>query len=174
MTILAKDSTPLFLMHPEGMKPDRLLSLADAYRFHRLPEFSIMIKSFFKQKKKLTPLERMVAYVIRILSEKEHEEIRSVIPDYKMPKRVVRESTGENYIPDVTAIKSGQFRLFAVETNDSLDQAGVEKRWKLFESYAEQNNSLFYLVFPAGSVMPVKLKLKKNNVEARLWQATTD
>ena len=133
-----------------------------------------MFKSLFKQKSNLTPHERMVAYVIRILNQKKHEDIRSVITDYKMPKRVVRESTGEKYIPEVTAVKSGQFRLFAVETNDSLDQEGVEKRWKLFESYASQNDALFYVVFPARSVTRVKEKLKETNIEVRLWQASTD
>ncbi len=133
-----------------------------------------MIKSLFKQKSSLTPEERMVAYVIRILNEKKHEDIRSIIPDYKMPKRVVRESTGEKYVPEVTAVKSGQFRLFAVETKDSLEQEGVEKRWKLFDSYASQNDALLYVVFPAGSVALVKEKLKETNIEARLWQASTD
>lgn len=133
-----------------------------------------MIKSLFKQKSNLTPQERMVAYVIRILNERKHEDIRSIIPDYKMPKRVVRESTGEKYVPEVTAVKSGQFRLFAVETKDSLEQEGVEKRWKLFDSYTSQNNALLYVVFPEGSVALVKEKLKETNIEARLWQASTD
>ena len=133
-----------------------------------------MIKSLFKQKQNLTPHERMVAYVIRILNEKKHEDIRSVIPDYKMPKRVVRDSTGEKYVPEVTAVKNGLFRLFAVETKDSLDQEGVEKRWKLFDSYASQNDALLYVVFPAGSVTLIKEKLKETNIEARLWQASTD
>jgi len=133
-----------------------------------------MIKSLFKQKQNLTPHERLVAYVIRILNERKHEDIQSIIPDYKMPKRVVRESTGEKYVPEVTAVKSGQFRLFAVETKDSLEQVGVEKRWKLFDSYASQNDALFYVVFPAGSVALVKEKLKETNIEARLWQASTD
>lgn len=133
-----------------------------------------MIKSLFKPKSSLTPEERMVAYVIRILNEKKHEDIRSIIPDYKMPKRVVRESTGEKYVPEVTAVKDGQFRLFAVETKDSLEQEGVEKRWKLFDSYTSQNNALLYVVFPEGSVALVKEKLKETNIEARLWQASTD
>jgi hypothetical protein len=131
-----------------------------------------MIKSFFKQKPNLTPHERMVAYAIKILNERKHEDIRSVIPNHKMPKRVVRESTGENYVPEVTAVKSGQFRLFAVETKDTLEQEGVEKRWKLFDSYAGQNDALFYVVFPAGSVARVKEILKETKIEARLWQAS--
>jgi len=131
-----------------------------------------MIKSFFKQKSNLTPQEQMAAYVIRILNEKKHEDIRSVIPDYKMPKRVVRESTGEKYVPEVTAVKRDQIRLFAVEEKDSLKQEGVEKRWKLFDSYASQNDALLYVVFPAGSITLVKEKLKETNIEARLWQAS--
>ena len=62
-----------------------------------------MMKSLFKSKSALNEQERMVAYVIRILNEKQHQGIRAVIADYKIPKMVVREATGESYVPQVTA-----------------------------------------------------------------------
>lgn len=137
-------------------------------------EWYAMIKSLFKANPKPTNQDRMVAYVIRILNEKKHEDIRAVTPDCKMPQKVVREATGEGYIPEVTALKSGQFRLFAVETKDSLNEEDTEKRWRLFESYAKQNQAQFYVVFPVGVVAQVKEKLAEMNIDARLWQASID
>ncbi len=133
-----------------------------------------MIKSLFKTKPTLNKRERMIAYVIRILNEKKHEGIRAMIPDYKIPQKVVRESTGEGYVPEVTAFKNGQFRLFSVETRDSLKAEDTVKRWKLFESYAKQNNALFYVVFPVEIVSQVKNLLAEMSIEARLWQASQE
>ncbi len=122
----------------------------------------------------MTEQERMVSYVIRILNEKQHEDIRAVIPDCKMPKMVVREATGEGYVPEVTAFKNGQFRLFAVETKDTLKDENIEKRWRLFESYAKQNRAQFYVVFQAGVVAKIKQMLAEMDIDARLWQASVD
>lgn len=116
----------------------------------------------------------MVAYVIRILKEKQHEDIRAVIPDYKMPPKVVREATGEGYVPEVTAHKNGQFRLFAVESKDSLQAEDAERRWRLFESYALQNRGLFFLVFPARVVTQVNKRIEETGLDVRLWQASID
>ena len=133
-----------------------------------------MMKALFKAKPKLTDREHMIVYVIRILDEKKHEGIRAMIPEYTLPKKVVREATGEGYIPEVTAFKNGEFRLFAVETKDALKDNEVGKRWELFASYAKQNNAQFYVVFPVGMVAQVKDMLARMNIDARLWQASID
>jgi hypothetical protein len=133
-----------------------------------------MMKTLLKAKQKLTDRERVIAYVIRILNEKQHEGIRALIPDYTMPKKVVREATGEGYIPEVTAFKNGEFRLFAVETKNTLREQEAEKRWELFASYSQQNKAQFYVVFPVGVAAQVKDMLARTNIEARLWQASVD
>ena len=132
-----------------------------------------MFKSLFKFKKAASLRDGMLKYVIRILQEKKHKDIRAIAPDFTMPKRVVRESSGEGYIPEVTAVKNGQFRLFALETKETLELNETEKRWELFSSYAKQDHALFYVVFPAGMEAKVKAKLKDLNIEARLWQASS-
>lgn len=131
-----------------------------------------MIKSFIKSVvPRSSPRDRIVKYVTDILSEKNNNNIRATIPEFDSPQRVIRKSTNEYYIPEVTAVKKTQFRVFAVETKDSLKQGHPEDRWKLFAEFAKQNNALFYIVFPAGLVAIIKNKLEELNIEANLWQA---
>ena len=93
-------------------------------------------------------------------------------PTIPYPKKVVRESSGEGFLPEVTAVKGGQFRLFAIELQEALHQKETYAKWMLFEEFAKQHNALFYIVFPAGQVAQVKEKLKAFKIEARLWQAS--
>jgi len=129
-----------------------------------------MITSLFKSKRAKSTRERIIAYVIQVLQEKEHEDIRAVFPDFEHPQRVVRESTGEWYLPEVTASKLGQFRIFAVETPETLRADTTDLRWRLFSDFARQNNALFYIVFSAGLVLQIKEKLRGLQIDARLWQ----
>ena len=129
-----------------------------------------MIKSLRKSEKLKSPLDRTIKYVVEILAEKNNKKIRATIPGYDSPQRVIRKSTNESYIPEVTAFKNNQFRIFAVETKDSLEHGEPEGRWKLFAEFAKQNDALFYIVFSAGLVAIVKGRLKASNVEANLWQ----
>jgi hypothetical protein len=133
-----------------------------------------MIKSLLKSKGVQPQRDRIITYTIRILHEKKHEDIRAVIPDHPMPKKVVRESTGEGFIPEVTARKDGQYRIFAVETRETLGSEKIGLRWQLFEAYAKQHDALFFIVFPTGLVSSIKEKLNEFHVEARLWQASAD
>ena len=130
-----------------------------------------MIKSFMKSTVLKSPLDRMIKYVVDILSEKKNEKIRATIPGFDSPQRVIRKSTGEAYIPEVTAVKNNQFRIFAVETKETLEQREPEARWKLFAEFAKQNDALFYIVFPTGLVAIVKNKLEEFDIQANLWQA---
>ena len=130
-----------------------------------------MFKSLMKSTALKSPRDRIIKYVVDILSEKKNEKIRATIPGYDSPQRVIRKSTNETYIPEVTAVKNNQFRIFAVETKETLEKREPEGRWKLFAEFAKQNDALFYIVFSAGQVAIVKNKLEEFNIEANLWQA---
>ena len=131
-----------------------------------------MLKNLIKSKRSSSPRDSITEFVTKILAEKNHEDIKAVISGFSMPKRVVRKSTGEWYIPEVTSVKGGQFRLYAIETKETIRDDETEKRWKLFSEYAKQNQSIFYLVFPPGSVLQIKQKLEKLKIDAHLFQAT--
>lgn len=129
-----------------------------------------MIKSLLRSKTG-SQRDRIIEYTIRILLEKNHQDIRAILPDHAMPQKVVRESTGEGYIPEVTARKNDQYRIFAVETKETLEDDKTGSRWQLFEAYAKQHGALFFIVFPTGLVSSVKDKLAEFHIQARLWQA---
>ena len=131
-----------------------------------------MIKNYIKSKFKSSPRDRITKYVARILAEKNHEDIKAVIPGFSMPQRVVRKSTGEWYIPEVTSVKGGQFRLYAVESRETIREDETDKRWQLFSEYAKQNQSIFYIVFPPGVVLQIKQKLEQLKIDAHLFQAS--
>ena len=131
-----------------------------------------MMKSLFNLRTSKSPKNKTIAYVVKILREKKHEDIKAVDSGFPIPKKVVRESTREGFLPEVTAVKDDQYRLFAVETRETLSQEETDARWLLFAEYARQNNALFYIVFPTGQVAHVKQKLQDLGIEARLWQAS--
>ena len=129
-----------------------------------------MLKALMKSTATKSPNDRMVKYVVDILAEKNNKKIRAIISGYESPQRVVRKSTNESYIPEVTAVKNNQFRIFAIENKESLEQGEPETRWKLFAEFAKQNNALFYIVFSVGQVEIIKGKLEESRIEANLWQ----
>jgi len=131
-----------------------------------------MMKSLFNLRTSKSPKNKTIAYVVKILREKKHNDIKAVDSDFPIPKKVVRESTREGFLPEVTAVKDDQYRLFAVETRETLSQEETDARWLLFSEYARQNKAVFYIVFPTGQVTHVKQKLQDLGIEARLWQAS--
>jgi hypothetical protein len=133
-----------------------------------------MLKKYFKSKLNASPRDHITKYVTRVLAEKKHEDIKAVISGFSMPQRVVRKSTGEWYIPEVTSVKGGQFRLYAVETKETIRDDETEKRWQLFSEYAKQNQSILYIVFPPGVVLQIKQKLERLEINAHLFQASAD
>ena len=133
-----------------------------------------MIKSLFTSKASKSLLNRSVAYVVKILCEKDHKDIKAVYSDFPIPKKVVRESTREGFLPEVTAVKDGQYRLFAIETRETLNLEETDARWLLFAEYSRQNDGLFYIVFPTVLMTHVKQKMQNLGIEARLWQTPID
>lgn len=113
--------------------------------------------------------DRMVAAVARILLGKGYQDVRADIPGHTLPRRIVWQSTGEGFRPDVTALRDG-LRMFEVETADSISDAHTEPQWTLFSSYARHNNALFYIVFPSGSLEAVTQRLQDLRLEALLME----
>jgi hypothetical protein len=133
-----------------------------------------MLKNAIISKIFASPRERMIRYVAKTLAEKRHQSVHAVVSGFAMPQRVLKTSTGEWHIPEVTSMKDGQIRLYAVETKGTVMRKETDSRWKLFAEYAKQNKALFYIVFPVGLILQIKQKLEQLNIEAYLWQASED
>ena len=114
----------------------------------------------------------MTELIARTLAEKKNENVKANIPGYPKPKRVVRKSTETEFIPEVTSIKAGQFRLFSIVSKDMIHEEETAERWRLFAEYATQNDSLLYIVFPQGLVSEIKKRLTEVGIDAQLWEVS--
>jgi hypothetical protein len=110
----------------------------------------------------------MLEKVAKTLVERGYKDVRADFPGFTEPIRMIWKSTGKGHIPDVTGYKDG-LRFFKIETVDSVVDEHTADKWKLFSSYAETNNALFYLVLPKGALGTVKKKLQELNLRAHLW-----
>jgi hypothetical protein len=113
--------------------------------------------------------DRLVKKAVDLLADKGCENIKADLPDFEKPKKIVWQSTGEGFLPDVT-VSGDELRIFEIETADSIDDEHTAEEWKLFSSYAEVNDALFYVVFSKGSVEKVKKRIKELDVDVCLWE----
>ncbi len=104
-----------------------------------------------------------------MLGDKGYENIKADLSDREKPEKIVWQSTGKGFIPDVTVFKD-DFRIFEVVTAASILDEKTDDTWKLFSSYAEVNDAMFYVVFPKGLVLKVKKKINELGVDACLWE----
>ena len=113
--------------------------------------------------------DRMVEYVAKLLIGKKHQDVRADLPGFTTPRRIVWQSTGEGSVPDVTS-QDDEFRIFEVETRDSINDGHTAEQWKLFASFAKANDAMFYVVFPKGATDAVKQRLNELGLEAYLME----
>jgi hypothetical protein len=132
---------------------------------------SIYSKGGFRMATRNSQIEhdRMVDYVAKLLIGKKHQDVRADLPGFTQPRRIVWQSTGEGSVPDVTS-QDEEFRIFEVETRDSIHDEHTETQWKLFASYAKANDAMFYIVFPKGASAEVKQRLNELGLEAYLME----
>ncbi|MFH2065053.1 MAG: hypothetical protein ABIK15_07640 [Pseudomonadota bacterium] len=126
-----------------------------------------MFKRFFKSEQ-----QKLIEFAVKILEDKENNEVRANAAGFDKPQKVKRVSTNEFYFPDITAKKSNQFRIFAVETRQTLHDPQTRKRWKLFSEFAEQNHAHFFIAFPVGLTADIQKALQESGIEAQLWELT--
>ncbi len=122
-----------------------------------------------EKRKSQTEHDSLVDYVARELNKRGYEQVKADLPDYEVPKKIIWQSTGEGFEPDVTGVKMG-FRIFEIETDDSIEDEHTLQQWKLFASYAKVNDAFFYVVFRKGSLEKVQNRLKELGITATLWE----
>ncbi len=112
--------------------------------------------------------DTLVEHIAGILKERDYEDVRADLTGFIKPRKIIWQSTSEGSFPDVTGIKDG-LRIFEVETPDSINDEHTAEQWKLFASYAETNNVLFYIVFQTKSLDKVKKRMAELHINANLW-----
>jgi hypothetical protein len=111
----------------------------------------------------------MVERLAALLTGKQHGNVRADLPNHPPPRRIVWEATGKGCVPDVTS-QDDEFRIFEVETRDSIADTHTEDQWRLFSAYAQANDAMFYVVFPRGCADMVRQRLDELGVEAYLME----
>ncbi len=128
-----------------------------------------MLKNLFKSKQ-----TKLLEQIVKTLEKRDNSDVRVDLSGYKKPQKVVRVSDGTEYFPDVTSFKGGQFRIFTVISEKFSNSDEIIEKWKLFETFASQNDSQFYIVFPTGMVMDIKKILEENNIRVNLWELKSE
>ncbi len=124
-----------------------------------------MFKKLFK-----TEHVKTTQLAIKELLKRNNENIKANVSGYSAPKKVIKKATGDGFFPDITTVKGGQFRLFAVETIKTINNEAVKEKWSLFEKFASQNQALFFIVFPKGIFKEIKKRVDEAEIEAQLWE----
>ena len=112
--------------------------------------------------------DNMVKYVARVLIEKNYLDVRADLPEFEKPKEITWKKTGKGHFPDITGEK-GSFKVFEVETADSIDDQHTEDQWTLFAKWSKENEAMFWVVVPEGSVAAARKRLDELNIQAKLW-----
>ena len=117
-----------------------------------------------------TEHDEMLEQVVELLQQRGYRNIMADLTGFTKPEKVVWESTGEGDFPDASAVKDNMFRIFEVETIDSINDEHTAEQWTLLASFADANEIMFYVVFPKGALDKVKSRLMELNIKARLWE----
>ena len=112
--------------------------------------------------------DNMVKYVAGVLIEKNYLDVRADLPEFEKPKEIAWKKTGKGHFPDITGDKGG-FKVFEVETADSIDDQHTEDQWTLFAKWSKENEAIFWVVVPEGSVAAARKRLDELNIQAKLW-----
>jgi hypothetical protein len=92
-------------------------------------------------------------------------DIRADTDGFNRPDKITLPGDDEGDIPDATAAGE-KFRIYEVETPDSIDDEHTERQWRLFATYAAENNGIFYIVVHPMAMRDAKKRLKELSLEA--------
>jgi hypothetical protein len=112
--------------------------------------------------------EEMVKRVANVLIEKEYRDVRVDLPEFEKPKEITWKKTGLGHFPDITGQK-GNFKVFEVETDDSISDQHTEDQWTLFSRWSQENDAVFWVVVPQHCVAAARKRLNELNIQAKVW-----
>jgi len=92
-------------------------------------------------------------------------DIRADTDGFNRPDKLTLAGDDEGDTPDATAVGE-KFLIYEVETPDSINDEHTERQWKLFATYAAENNGTFYIVVHPMSVVDARKRVKELALEA--------
>ncbi|MCP3677830.1 MAG: agmatine deiminase family protein [Deltaproteobacteria bacterium] len=92
-------------------------------------------------------------------------DIRADTDGFNRPDKITLPGDSEGDTPDATAVGE-KFRVYEVETPDSISDEHTERQWRLFATYATENNGIFYIVVHPMAVKDARKRVKELSLEA--------
>ena len=112
--------------------------------------------------------DNMVKNVANVLIEKNYLDVRADLREFEKPKEITWKKSGKGHLPDITGRKD-RFKVFEVETADSIDDPHTEDQWTLFSRWSKENDAVFWVVVPERSVAAARRRLEELNIQAKVW-----
>ncbi len=112
----------------------------------------------------------LIETAVKELIKRSNNDVKANISGCASPQKVIKQSTRDGFFPDITAVKEGNFRIFAVETSKTINNASLKEKWSLFSQFATQNDALFFIVFPRKLATVIKKKVAEVEIQAQFWE----
>lgn len=113
--------------------------------------------------------DELLEKVLLRLKNNYYTNIKSSLSDSEKPAPINLGSINANYIPDITAMKSGKLYILEVETSDTLKSNERDPLLKAISKSAEANNAEFVVAVPIAVLMEAGKKLSQLKVDASVW-----
>ena len=95
--------------------------------------------------------EMLLISLVSQLHDQGYSYIRTKLKGYEKPDEIFWAIAERGYSPDAVALKDSAEYMFAVETSESINDSGIEDKWKLFSTYSRQQAKKFVVVVPGES-----------------------
>ncbi len=94
-------------------------------------------------------------------------DVKADLDGFHRPSRITLPGMDEGEVPDATAFGT-QLQIYEVETADSINDKHTEDQWRLFATYALENNAIFHVVVPPMCMGDARRRLKELSIEAKV------
>jgi hypothetical protein len=111
--------------------------------------------------------ETIIQAVVDYIKSEELEDIRARIVGYSDPAKIVWNTSGKGYVPDITAAGDGNMFIFEVQHPDSDLSPQIDK-WRLFTTFSRKTKGNFYIVGMADQEYTIKNLLYEHRIDAQV------
>ena len=116
--------------------------------------------------------DSMLSTLIKHIVNNGFTSIKADAPKFESPAKISWKTSGESFIPDVTALLNQQGYIFEVETSESLSLQHTASQWRLFSTFSQEHGYTFVVVVPKSSEAVANALLKSIGAIAEVWTIT--
>jgi hypothetical protein len=112
--------------------------------------------------------EKWLSQVLKnIVEPKGYDTVKANMDEYEKPAQLVQNSTGDVFVPDITAVRNDQKSYFEIaQKNENVNR--TVSKWKLLSALAEMKGGKFYLISPRGHFRFTEELVKKYHLQSQI------